>query len=272
MKLKLFSILLLLAVLYSCSEQLGPPVYDNPCDPKSPYYISPMAEVVHGVENNGTINSTSVNIQWEGQSINSEFTYKLEGIDKEFSSWSLNTDVTYEYLNEGEYVFYVKERVNNIEQEEATSVTFLVDAVTSCGLVLNKMYTNVDYNSTFYVDLNIEEVANFKGLNTTLSFVNTDIELTNVSIMSGDLYTNSEVFIATTIEDANSTGEIEISLVILGVADGFTGSAPVCRLNFNAISVDPTEINFIENKTTFRDIENTNIPVSTLRKAVIDIN
>lgn len=272
MKLPLKLPLILLIVLFSCTNQLDPPVYDNPYDPKNPDYIVPTAEVVQGISNNDIIDTTTVSILWQGQYNNSEFSYKLDGVDEVFTDWSSNKQVVYNYLDEGIYTFYVKERMNILEQETATAITFTIDAVTSPGLVLDKMYTTVNNSSDFYVDLNLEEVSNFKGLTTKLSFANSDIELTSISQITGDLYTGSEIFTASSTEEANSTGEIEINLVLLGMPSGFTGNAAVCRLNFNAIDYAQTGITFIQGKTTFRDIDNNDITVTVLRNAIIDIN
>ena len=58
---------------------------------------------------------------------NIEYSYKLEGYDKNWSSWSPKTEKDYTNLPEGKYTFLVKAHDNLEAESEAASYAFLID-------------------------------------------------------------------------------------------------------------------------------------------------
>lgn len=57
---------------------------------------------------------------------NIEYSYKLEGFDREWSAWSNRTEKNYTNLSDGEYTFMVKARSNLSSESEPVSYTFYV--------------------------------------------------------------------------------------------------------------------------------------------------
>ncbi|WP_158795459.1 triple tyrosine motif-containing protein [Pedobacter sp. L105] len=62
-----------------------------------------------------------------GQESNVEFSYKLEGFDKEWSGWSLKTEKDYTNLPYGTYTFSIRGRNNLGHASSPVSYTFVVD-------------------------------------------------------------------------------------------------------------------------------------------------
>ena len=98
------------------------------CDEYDPNSGTPKVDI-HDVANldGSTLFTNSLTLSWEGNEFASDFSYRLEpldydkivGIDTAWSEWSIDTSVTLEPLDEGEYNFYIKSRFN-IETEEET--------------------------------------------------------------------------------------------------------------------------------------------------------
>ncbi|RLF57404.1 MAG: hypothetical protein DRN27_07850, partial [Thermoplasmata archaeon] len=71
----------------------------------------PETQILTGPD--GITTETSIIFTWIGSDdttsvSNLRYSYKLEGIDIEWSSWTYSTEKTYEDLSYGEYIFYVK--------------------------------------------------------------------------------------------------------------------------------------------------------------------
>ena len=58
---------------------------------------------------------------------NIEFSYKLEGVDEDWSAWSRRTEKDYTNLPDGRYVFHVKARDNLGNESASVGYTFLID-------------------------------------------------------------------------------------------------------------------------------------------------
>ncbi len=59
--------------------------------------------------------------------LNTEYIYKLEGMNKKWSEWSKNSKIDFSFLQPGKYTLYVKSRDSFGHIEEATPITFRVN-------------------------------------------------------------------------------------------------------------------------------------------------
>ncbi len=118
-------------VLFGC-EKVEKPVYDNPIDPLNKNFVLPQATITNSFNQGSVLSETTITFLWNGVNPNSSYSYMLEGIDDTYSAWQAGVNtVTYSYLDEGYYTFFVKEGYNSeIVQETPDSLAFTIDAVT----------------------------------------------------------------------------------------------------------------------------------------------
>ena len=85
----------------------------NPGDwVNNPDFIPPDTFLISDEIEGSIFDISSVTIEWEGSENVTEFSYNLDSL--QWSSWSTETAVTLEYLDEGSHVFYVKGRYDHV--------------------------------------------------------------------------------------------------------------------------------------------------------------
>lgn len=246
----------IILIITSCSH-LEMPVYENELDPLSSTFRQPKATLNYYQDN---ITQTTINFSWSNykgfNTINNSFSYMLKNYDTAYSEWAQVNEKTYEYLDEGNYTFFVKERIGDVEQEIPDSANFIVNAIQQNGIILKPYTLNVEKDSLAFVDLWIDDVTDFKGLKAKLMLA------PNISIIS--IEKNKEVLsqgatdiilLHDSINVFNENRKGVVNILLLGTINhGFTGSSPVCRIYFKAKT--ESHIYFEENTAEFRDYIN----------------
>ena len=113
------------------------------------------------------------------------------GIDTAWSEWFIDTSVTLTYLNEGNYNFYVKSRLNlDTEEDIPGMVSFTIDAVTGPALRMYPLYQTVVPGSSCDIYIYVEEVENLAGMELYVSYNTAVISQINItkegSLISSD--------------------------------------------------------------------------------------
>ncbi len=246
----------IILIITSCSH-LEMPVYENELDPLSSTFRQPKATLNYIQDN---ITQTTINFSWTNyngfNTINNSFSYMLKNYDTAYSEWTQVNEKTYKYLDEGNYTFFVKEKIGDTEQEIPDSANFIVNAIQQNGIILKPYSLNVVKDSLVFVDLWIEDVINFKGLKAKLMLA------PNISIIS--IEKNEEalsqgatdiILLHDLINEFNESRKGVINILLLGTINrGFTGSSPVCRIYFKAKAEG--NIYFEENTAEIRDYIN----------------
>ena len=151
----------LLPILFISCEELD-------LDLDSPFEADP-SEQIPGISNlpYPEINGSSAVFNWEGNKFALEFSYKLTSPSYEnaisewslenieWSDWSIDTTLTLEDMDEGQYTFYVKSRIDVKEQADSTASTvdFEIDAITTPALRIYPLHQEVIVGNTFEVYL-----------------------------------------------------------------------------------------------------------------------
>lgn len=268
-----FAALVTALVAFIGCEKVEEPVYSNPIDPLNKDFILPQATITNSIDQGAVLEVSTVTFSWYGVIPNGSFSYMLKGYDDTYSAWSSRVStITYDYLDEGNYTFYVKERYNEeIVQETPDSLAFTIDAVTDCALLLRKWKINALSGESFSIYLDVENVSGLKGLTTVIDFPSDSCTLQSIEQVNDGLEgPDGMLFVATLPEDANNSGNIEINAIGLGNATGFTGNATVCKLNFESDSDSEYNIHINSSGTELRDIDNNTIVLEMVRGTVVN--
>jgi hypothetical protein len=268
------SILLIIIITTSGCTKVDKPVYDNPFDPINEDFILPKATIGTSTATPGaTLHVTSITFHWTGSNSNSKYSYMLRGYDNAYSDWEEDiSDAYYSYLDEGTYTFLVKEKyTDDIIQDKPDSLTFTIDAITDCALILRRWALNAGTGTSFSIYLDIENVSKFKGLKTYIDFSPGYCTLQNIEKINGSVEgADGILFISTPSDEANNTGRVEINIICLGAGAGFTGNGTICKLDF--LSNDNTRyyININDVGTELRDVNNNTIELSMVRGTIVN--
>jgi hypothetical protein len=260
-------------ILVGC-EKVEKPVYDNPVDPLSENFILPQATITNSLNQGSTLSDTEIAIYWVGVNPNNRYSYMLKGYDDTFSEWQAGVNtVTYSYLDEGNYTFFVKERYNaEVVQEIPDSLSFTIDAVTNCAILLRKWKADALSGEMFSLYLNVENVSGLKGITTIIEFPPDQCSFYNIEQVDNGFGGSDGMLLVTTLpEDANATGILEINAISLGSGTGLTGNATICKLEF--VSNNDSEYNLEINSsgTELRDIANNPVSVDMVRGTVVNL-
>ena len=260
-------------VLIGC-EKVEKPVYDNPIDPLNENFVLPQATITNSFNQGSVLSETTITFHWDGINPNSSYSYMLEGIDDTYSAWQAGVNtVTYSYLDEGNYTFFVKERYNaEIVQGTPDLLAFTIDAITNCAILLRRWKTDALTGETFSLYLDVENVSKLKGLTTVIEFPSGNCTLQSVEQVDSPIEgADGILFLAIPVVEANSSGEIEINAISLGSGTGFTGNATICKLNFISNSNSGYNITISNLNSELRDVDNNSITVDMVRGAVVNV-
>lgn len=154
------------------------PDITNPLDPEDPDYEPPTTTITNAPTD--TITTTTTVISWHGNHAQSEFTYRLDNIP--FSSWSTDTSIALDYLDEGDHLFEVKSRHPTGQEEKvALQVHFHVNAVPSQSIVLFPFYKKVSPGDTLTIELHAEDVSGLTVLDCRFEYDTTAIKPVNAT-------------------------------------------------------------------------------------------
>ena len=246
--------LFLILILTSCDEELG----DNPLDPESENYQEPTTTILSGPSNNSLVLIDTVTFTYSGNEFVTEYSHRLMfessdsfwEIDTTWSDWTTDTIATYNRLDEGEHVFYVKGRypsndVLDLEVDEDPTPeesAFRVNAVSPSSIRVFPQATNTVRSSEFSIDIYAEELENITEIEVQLEYDNQYIVLKD-SISSGELLNSFSGGVPFYIDEELSVNTMKVSI---GVTDslGFNGTGSLFRTSFTTNNLTGTsEIN-----------------------------
>ncbi len=188
------------------------------------------------------INGSTASFNWEGNKFAFSYSFRLEsqsyedpvGIYINWSDWSSDTLVTLENLDEGQYIFQVKSRFDEIEQSEPTTINFEVDAIPGPALRIYPLNQKANVGDEIDVYLYFEEVPEesaVTGLDIDIQINTDELEFITDEFQYGELITG---FPGTTIYPDPSYSDDGASVSIVGVADssgiGIYGTGSIARL------------------------------------------
>ena len=251
---------LLFLFLFIACEELN-------IDPENPFEADePIPEITSLYQN---INGSTASFNWEGNKFAFSYSFRLEsqsyedpvGIYINWSDWSSDTLVTLEDLDEGQYIFQVKSRFDEIEQSEPTTINFEVDAIPGPALRIYPLNQIVNTGYEFDVYLYFEEVPEesaVTGLHVEIQIDQNELEFITDQFQYGELITG---FNGTTIypDPSYSSEDLYTSVSILGVADssgiGIYGTGSIVRLRLRVLAGSGTHnININQGENAFQNI------------------
>lgn len=227
--------------------------------------VDPLATIDIGPDEGDTIITNHVTFSWFGVRANSDFQYKLEGVDADWSTWGDIKNITYNYLDEESFIFYVRERYDSgDEQNQISSRSFNVNAVTGPALVMKKQLVQVENNNSFTIEIMAEEVSDIMGILINIVFDENILEVS--SIEQGNFFgadnPDGITFITNSVTEVNENGRIEINSSRLGgELTGMSGTGIIGEIKFVVKSMtSATEILFDTGEACqMRDANNDNI-------------
>jgi hypothetical protein len=269
----LLAIVVVVFVLTSC-EKVDAPIYDNPNDPLFEDFILPQATIKNFINQGAVLDNTTITFIWEGIHSNSDYSFMLKGFDDTYSEWQSGIEaITYSHFDEGNYTFFIRERYYaDIVQEIPDSLVFSIDAIIDCAILLRNWAIAAAENETFSLYLDIENVSKFKGLKTLIEFPPSNCTFQSAELVDSQIDgADGMLFLFTPEGEANNSGEIEINAISLSSGTGFSGNAPICKLNFLSKSSSEYAINIDISNSGLRDIDNTPVTIDFVRGAVVNV-
>ncbi|MBU0711557.1 cohesin domain-containing protein [bacterium] len=234
---------------------------DNPLDPDNPNYEAPLAAIVEGPEDGSTITTDVATFRWSGNNDDCQFSYRLN--NESWSSWSLNTSVTLDYLDEVSHLFqviakYPTDSVQHIPSEGS----FTVDAIEGPALWLCHKKVETTVNDLFSVKVMLDDVTDLAMMSIVLNFDPTYLQIQEHEILkNGVLLIGKDLIQVDQID--NNEGQLTVYLALVSEAqEAINGSGPVINVAFETQSRGSSEIRFDE-KCYLREYDNAEISINT---------
>ncbi len=271
-------------------EEPDDPVFDNPIDPDAPDHVSPQTSISGGPSDGSTVTSSSVTFSWSGNTGATMFQVRVSGgaygtdwpawsgmFANGWSSWTTDTSVTLNFLDELTYTFMVRAGYpSNMTggdpsewDDTPETIGFTVNAVSGPALRLSPRVTPIALNGTFDIDIVADGVTDLAMLNLRIVWNPSRIQHISewdqgpfLSSNGGDVLT-----LGTTGEEASGAWELAI-----GIAGGspasVSGTGVIATLHFRAIGTGVHAIAFVE-PTELRDHNNNTISPTGLIAATV---
>lgn len=268
MRLKnIYAIFLL--TIFSCSEpelQL-----DNEYDPENPDFEAPMTTIQYVDQ---VISENEIEIFWDGNQVDMEFQTRLD--DGDWSDWSNRKSQTFSYLDEGIHEIFVKGRyASGTVEDYPDTVSFEVDAISNNSLRIHPLRTETTSEETFYIDIIAEDInENLAGAGITIKFSESLLSFAGDTLALGSFFSEDDDKIIYFYSIEESVGDIYFHLDIATIDDAkfFNGTGTIATLEFQALSTnDDAVIQFIDETTTMRKANNSEININELVGGLIEI-
>ena len=251
-------------LIFSCEEE---PECNPLLDPSCATTIAPLASII-----DDDVDSSSVTVSWEGNESVQSFSYRVESLSyddpiniyQEWSDWSHDntfTSVTLEFLDEGDYVFYLKGRLDpETEQEVPAEWDFTINAITDAGLRIYPLRQQVALADTADIFLYAENITDYLGAEIELQFSSNILE-----------YSSSEPACGTDngllCPDASSGDNIIIWK--WNQAGTLDSTQPIYQLRFKPQTLGTADISI--KSAIVRNSDNVPIVIGTLQNAQIEV-
>lgn len=254
----IFNILFSL-LFWTCGLEQPPP--ENPYDPLYPDYSVPRTLIISSPS--GIVTEKSVTFVWQqidplynSNSLDSEtygkiwYQYRLNGGN--WSPWSASTSVTFDFLDDQDYLFEVmcKYPTNIMEDVPYPKKSFTMDAYQS-SLVFSPRMTILRSDlgeNTFAVSVKAEDVSDIMGVHIIVDYDPDFLKLNTVSLLTSesDFLLRNGGDIIQFLDHDSLSGELAADLVlVMGSGGGVDGSGDLMELQFEQIAESDTMyINF----------------------------
>jgi len=253
-------------LIFSACEEL-PDFSDNPFATPQEDWNPKIIDLHYNID------ESTINFHWEGNEYSLEFSYKLTAFSYEnpvqqpyfeWSDWSTITDTIFsmEDLDEGQYTFNLKSRIDEVEQSVPNTLNFEIDNIQSLALRIYPLNQFVREGETFEIYIYTENIQNgeIAGSQIELHF--------NTSLLEY-------------IEDVNNCGtdndifcpqldEGSLTLVDWNINGGFEDNTPLAHLTFNKIGNVSADI-IIYEESLLRNSNNEDIQIDSFYNGRIEV-
>ena len=232
--------------------------------------VENLTPTIIGPQESEIVNADSIFFEWNS-AIEGVFSYKLDNLT--WSQWTNENFITLHYLGEGNHSFSVKMKTASEDYGNPTTVNFFIDAIDGPVLLFNPKSIIVELESTFKVELVIDEIEGLKGCDLFLDFDHEILDF--LSIEAGDFFSQNSgepaFFDSTFIE--NSETIIHISSAELGGENlGVAGTGILGILTFRPkVSEINTLVKYNSEQSEFRDPNNQGVNISNFINMSITI-
>ena len=240
---------------FSCEE---PPVFEAPDPVETPVVAIQTIETI--------FTKLPIEIVWEGNTTSREFIYELQYVDDPSIVHSWNeldttgaTSVTFDNLDEGNYIFTVHGLYNQDNIGSEVTLSFEVDAISGPALriyPLNQTAKSGDEIDVYLYFEDVPENLSVTGLHVDIRINTDELEFINDQFVFGELVTD---FSGTAIypDPIFSSGAESVSIV--GVADenglGVYGTGSIAKLRLRVKDqVGSFQINIYQPEDAFQNI------------------
>lgn len=259
-----FTIFFFLCIFLACEQEILE--FDNDLDPTNPDYEEPQTTILSQTPPLGTNNSIGydyLTINWDGNTQNMEFQYRLD--QKDWSPWQLEKYASLSYLDEGEHFFFVRGRyLSGDEELEPDTLVFGVDAVDGPSIRVFPLLSEVTSGEDFTFEIWAEEVTNIAGMEIVLRYNMQMLTIDPEDITVGAFFgiNGGSVLNFNSIDYEAGFGTITIDIgVYSGSPEFVAGSGPVVVIEANSSSSGETDIEFIPEMTTIRQSNNVAVTI-----------
>jgi len=260
----IFAILILALLFLSC-EKIEPDL-DNPLDPDNPDYESPSISIIAGPADGVTVETSTVEFEWEGNDTASLYRYKFS--DDSWTDWTTQTSVVFDYLDEEQYNFQVQSSYPTGDTSSIISISFTVDAVQGPALMFYPRRQFATVGDTVSFQILAEEVENLTATEFSIIYNTNQIEI--VSIVEGTMCSGwgESIFLS---EINNTQGVVSIiSALIGGEYPSVSGTGELAELKIRIISVGETSISF-DGSEVLRNPDNVDIQINQIINGQINV-
>jgi len=225
-----------------------------------------------------TFSDSTISIDWEGNEFALSFSYRLESLSyssyglnrySDWSEWDSLKSVTLTYLDDGDYIFYLKSRYTTDIEETVKSTEFTVDAIEGPALRIYPLYQQVKTGESFDLYIFAEDVVDFAGMELNLSYNSTLFTFNSLS--QGTPLLNTSFFID---ETSTSDGIGTIEIIAIALSEDFnsiTGNTSLVKLTLGANQISQEDVLTINSSSVLRDQNNDPIEINSFINGIIEV-
>ncbi len=260
----------------ACTELPQTPDLHNPLDPDDPGYQPPETTILSGPSGGAVLDTHAVTFSWSGNEQVDEYSYRLRGKDQDWSEWSTEMMVTYQYLEDSTYQFEVKGRYPTGE-EDATPAAwdFEIDDINGPALWLSPRGNVNISGDTLTLALAVDEVQDLMAVYAVVRYDNSRLELVNYWALDGNnefLGQNNGSAITIVEQTALSdTDFVAINLAVVGGTPvGLDGAGKIFSMTFRKKASGLTRVELTsDSRMAASNMEP--IPISELAPAIVEL-
>ena len=260
MPFKYSRIFSLLPILFIACEELD-------IDLDNPFEADPSEQIPDIISLVQSVNGSTASFNWEGNKFAFSYSFRIDsqsyedpaGMYINWSNWTSDTFAILEDLDEGQYIFQVKSRIDEIEQAEPTAGNFEIDAITEPALRIYPLRQKVRGEDSFNVYLYAENIYDLAGSQVELQFESDKIQYNENANNCGS-------------ESGNICPELDdnrITILNWNINGDFNSDGPMVQLTFNPIGNMDSEISITV--ATLRNSNNEDINIDSFYNGKIEV-